>query len=802
MKWYIDHTQKKYTSVYLRDDVLLDYYEELYKRALQNIHQHKAKFVLKKLDLVHRWIHKSYSGDTECSLLLLWHQKYRHWIKIPCDDKILDMKSVYCVDSKKKMKSSSKLFQLQKPTHKWKWNGTVLLNMFSCNNGYLFSFNRICDFKADCPKREDESLCQSLVGGHTILDLKTQYFENVSNLLTNSETEQMFDCIDSNIQCIYDIKDKQRDRFQKYCKNGEHLDLCESFVCNATYKCPGYYCVPWHYVCDGHWDCPLGFDEEDCEPKLRPGFYHCSNSVVVILPSSICDDVLDCLGGDDQHGCELQSILCPSSCFCILSFLHCINISTNTFSGHQAFPSKFLKMSVITKMNIILFALRMFREVIHLNISQSSLLEFCLVTSTFTLQHLETLDVEANKVARLNRKCFSMVPNVSVVKLSKNEIMSLTCDTFLGANNITSLILFQNRLQTLKKCFFANLVKLHNIDLLKNNIKMVERDIVGHISHNIIVKSTNPAVLCAVYKSRISDPSYNSDYCFNLLRTKPLQIVSWVFGFIGVTVNLLIALRNAEKTPIFVFTCSLCTSHLLLSAVLVELASVDVYYKDLFAIFKHKWENSVLCGFILFQFFFSSWSGIFSLYNLALSRYMVVHSPLESRFKSVSFIRKVIAVQSSCSFTASVVTTVVSLVVFDEGVSSNLCLPFGIKNTLVFTKVVMTVSCTLGLVSCVWLPVLYWKLYHKIKSEREKISSTECGRHLLSVQFQSVAESLTNIICWLPGTILILFTTFGKSYPPLLPLWTLVVIIPMNTLVFPILLEKKFKDCVLPHFIK
>ena len=45
------------------------------------------------------------------------------------------------------------------------------------------------------------------------------------------------------------------------CKAGDHLKNCTYFECNMKYKCPGYYCIPWGYVCDGKWDCPHGLDE-------------------------------------------------------------------------------------------------------------------------------------------------------------------------------------------------------------------------------------------------------------------------------------------------------------------------------------------------------------------------------------------------------------------------------------------------------------------------------------------------------------------------------------------------------------
>ncbi len=45
------------------------------------------------------------------------------------------------------------------------------------------------------------------------------------------------------------------------CRNGQHLQSCQQFECSVMFKCPGFYCIPWAYTCDGKQDCPAGYDE-------------------------------------------------------------------------------------------------------------------------------------------------------------------------------------------------------------------------------------------------------------------------------------------------------------------------------------------------------------------------------------------------------------------------------------------------------------------------------------------------------------------------------------------------------------
>ena len=63
--------------------------------------------------------------------------------------------------------------------------------------------------------------------------------------------------------------------------NGEQLLSCELHTCPTKYyKCPGYYCIPWRFVCNGEWECPGGQDEIYCQRNACPGMYRCKNSSI------------------------------------------------------------------------------------------------------------------------------------------------------------------------------------------------------------------------------------------------------------------------------------------------------------------------------------------------------------------------------------------------------------------------------------------------------------------------------------------------------------------------------------------
>ena len=101
--------------------------------------------------------------------------------------------------------------------------------------------------------------------------------------------EQYKKCYNITEMCIYRLN---KNNLLIPCRTGEHVVNCILIQCNMKFKCPGFYCIPWSYVCDGKWDCPGGYDEVR---DLRCGvnrncknMFKCTNSQKCIHIGDIC----------------------------------------------------------------------------------------------------------------------------------------------------------------------------------------------------------------------------------------------------------------------------------------------------------------------------------------------------------------------------------------------------------------------------------------------------------------------------------------------------------------------------------
>ena len=202
------------------------------------------------------------------------------------------------------------------------------------------------------------------------------------------------------------------------CTKGSHLQDCTEFDCNAQFKCPGYYCIPWGYICDAKWDCPNGFDEHYQLCKMGrncTNMFKRKSSQICLHIYDICDTVNDCPYKDDEMMCELSKLLCPFRCVCLNFAISCKSVPLEE-----------------------------------------------------TLQLVHFVSISITNANLSSEQHFVHIPNAIILNFTHNNIYDIS--SMKGICNLFLLDVSFNRVSVILHFTFSNLTKLKYLDLKDNNI--------------------------------------------------------------------------------------------------------------------------------------------------------------------------------------------------------------------------------------------------------------------------------------------------------------------------------------------
>ena len=299
------------------------------------------------------------------------------------------------------------------------------------------------------------------------------------------KTSQMFHCKPHEIPCmeghstcftflnicIYQLNTRKH---LVPCRNGGHLENCKHFECNMMYKCPNNYCIPWTYVCDGKWDCPLGEDESNNRVCGRESvcekMYKCRNDNKCIHIGNVCDTQVDCFYNDDEMFCELKSVQCPIFCSCLIFAITCVKLPFHSLISNifQFYSSVFITKSSIDSFSKFELKLEGISIVKLPGNNIGSIYPLML------LQYLVFLDLQFNYLVEIKQKCFSVSRLLQSLSLNNNYIIYLDVYSFYNLHYLRSLNLSSNPFVNLPSKCFSNLPSLQLLNLENIKFRNVE----------------------------------------------------------------------------------------------------------------------------------------------------------------------------------------------------------------------------------------------------------------------------------------------------------------------------------------
>ena len=336
----------------------------------------------------------------------------------------------------------------------------------------------------------------------------------------------------------------------RYCRDGSHLRHCSRYPClSQMFKCPRYYCVPSHKVCNQVIDCPGGEDELDCEGRVCPTMLRCASRLCVSL-DYLCDGMSHCPQDEDEIACSPEP--CPNNCVCLGHSIYCNNANLDALEGWKLITvhnslSKIANISGIEKL-------------VRLNISYNHISNID-EKFPFLFSNLLSLDMSMNQISSLPEGVFIGLVNLTELFLSFNPLTQLDNDVFLGLSKLQTLTLDRTKIHELCPAAMQKMGNLHflsihyssvhtinvsldessmllSVDLSNNPLKSITLYKKGYSgSENLTIITSDPTVCCKIGWAICMGQSGNKIFCDRALLPVWLATLSFVFACAIILIN-------------------------------------------------------------------------------------------------------------------------------------------------------------------------------------------------------------------------------------------------------------------------
>ncbi len=753
-------------------------------------------------------------------ILAVYEQSTLEFVKIQCGKYYSKVKYLVSYLQENDLSQAALLiFTKHGPYKPYKYG-----NLVSCNSGYFVSSFYAFDLEPDCALSFDPvsiwnplqcanfykmtHTCFSITSNaiHTknaSLVFKTDPEEKStqSNFASNSKILQCSKptelycnlgkdeaCFNMSHVCVFRLGG---DHSLIPCKSGGHMEMCEHFECNMKYKCPGFYCIPFGYVCNGRWDCPSGKDELDkheCgQNRLCFNMFRCRESQICIGFRDVCDGFVDCNQNDDELLCDLKHIECSESCICINYAIAC---KSKTLHKDLKREMPYLVMSLSSARISSCEFLTAWQQIKFLNISGNSLTEVC-GTVGISNYNLIYFVAPRNKIHRLSQNCFAHVKKLHTIHLMSNEISTVQQKSFNNLSQIWSIDLSCNQIDTLKNVVFFRTNSLKVLSLKGNPLSNIYPSSIDKVS--LISLTTDNYQLCCFVLLPSScnaiQPGYT--HCSDLFPKESMALMASILASVIVFTNIVsfinaaVAVHKGKQVPFFIAVYCLNMCDFICGLFLLLLFNAHRNYQKAYLFNEQEWRGTLQCLTVFVLSFIFAFSSAMMLVILSLSRCMVVKFPMESIFKQKSFLKKLVSISNISVVLLGIGLGIIQKTVFMR-MPMILCSPVidPTHNNIIVTILTFIVS-WFHIVCFAAVITLNALLIHtKMKKSVILISQKRSNSGTI---VQLTLMSLSNLVCWIPTSIVVMVSFFLSEYSVDLVIWATIILTPINSVSNPII---------------
>ncbi len=566
------------------------------------------------------------------------------------------------------------------------------------------------------------------------------------------------------------------------CRNGGHLENCLTFQCVQKFKCRFSYCVSWHVVCDGVWDCPRGEDEQFSHicgnESACVEMFKCHSLIhKCIHASHVCDGTVQCPNGDDEILCEE----CPEECQCLALAVTCkanqIHLAKQKYSHLYL---SLLHVSIVSFPDVY----NVFVDLLFLKLVANGLRDICPWRQP---QKLYDLEVTHNNLTKLESQCFQSLFSLEIVVLNDNEIQRVESESFTDMPQLKHLGLSNNGMTFIDSHVATKCPMLKMLSVGQNAFD--DLDVFRKLSIKYIL--TDKYYICCLVPENttcIADRPWHVS-CADILPTQPLKIVfktNSLFIFIVSCLCFAIHVLMRNTGQVFCLTVGCFNvSDLLCSIFLIILWAIDLQHAVAFAAKEEWWRSSFGCFTVLFL------SLLYVLLNqlvfilLSLTRLMVVLHPIDSDFKRVSFVGKSLGVVFVCAFIISVIVTV-NVAAWEKAMSTSLCSCFeDPTDSSLSVQVVVWFLSVFQPLATVGIILMHIGLVYNLFQSQKNIQKSKSKDSNVAMVVQLVTTTVTNILCCFSTSAVFLSALLLPKYPLKMTSWTIVSPLPLNSLICP-----------------